>query len=123
MGLSDAFKTAAEQVVAAFGDVAVSTNYHSHTTTSYSVTAGTDTTTYSTKAGVTVIFDEFRIAEIDGKAVKPEDKKALVPAKSISGVTPGVNDQVVTDGSVAWEVVNVRSDPAGALWTLQVRRP
>jgi archaellum component FlaF (FlaF/FlaG flagellin family) len=123
MSLRDAFKTAAQQAITAFGDVAVSTNYLSHTTTSYNVTAGTDTTSYSTKAGVTVIFDEFRVVEIDGIAVKPEDKKALIPAKSISGVTPGVNDQIVADGSVTWEVQRVGSDPAGALWTLQVRRP
>ncbi len=122
MSLRDAFKTAAQQAITAFGDVAVSTNYLSHTTTSYNVTAGTDTTSYSTRAGVTVIFDEFRVVEIDGVAVKAEDKKALVPAKSISGVTPGVNDQIV-EGSVTWQVVNVRTDPAGALYELQVRRP
>ncbi len=121
MGLRDTFKSAALTTVTAFGDVGVSTNYESHSSSTYDASSGTNVATYSTTAGVTVIFDSFRIAEIDGVNVKPEDKLALVPAKSISGVTPDADDRIIESG-VIWNVVSVRTDPAGALFQLQVRR-
>lgn len=122
MGLQNVFRKAALQAVTAFGDVGVSANYLSHASTTYNASSGVHTATFTTVAGVTVIFDEFRIVEIDGLAVRPKDKKAMVPAISISAVTPDAEDRIVTDGSVTWEVVNVRTDPATALWELQVRR-
>lgn len=122
MGLRDALRSAAEAAVAAVGDVAVSADYLSHSSSSYNASTGSLTATFATVAGVKMVFDEFRISEIDGVAVRPNDKKALVPAASLSGVTPGVEDQIVHAGET-WEVLGVRADPAGALYELQVRRP
>ncbi len=123
MGLAETFRKAALQAVAAFGDVAVSATYAAFSSATYNASAGTPVTVFSSTAGVSVIFEEFRIDQVDGAAVRPEDKKALVPAKNISGVTPSVNDQLIVTGSVAWSVVRVTTDPAEALWTLQIRRP
>lgn len=121
MGLREAMQKAAEATVGALGTVGVSTNYQAFASTTYNASAGSAVAAYSTTAGVTVIFDEFRLEQIDGEHVKPEDKKALIPSRSISGVTPKVNDRVV-DGDGTWTVVRVNADPAEALWTLQVRR-
>ncbi len=121
MGLQETFKVAAKTVVDAFGDVGVSTNYESHTSSTYDASAGTNVATYSTTAGVTVIFDSFRIDQIDGQNIKPEDKLALLPAKNISGVTPDVDDRIIESG-VVWNVVSVSTDPASALYQLQVRK-
>ena len=122
MGLKDALAHAAKAGVAAAGDIAVSTNYESFTSATYNASAGTNAATYATIAGVKLVFANFTIAQIDGRQVQPEDKRALIPAKTISGVTPGVNDRIVEGGTV-WEVQRVRADAASALWDLQVRKP
>jgi len=124
MGLKEQFKSAARDIITAFGDVGVSTNYEavsSASTNSYNASSGVAAAVYSTVAGVTVIFDVFELAKIDGKIIRTQDKKALVPAKSISTVTPSAEDRIVVAG-VPWLVVNVRADPAEALWELQVRK-
>ncbi len=122
MGLKSALGGAARAGVAALGDVAVSTNYESFTSATYDASTGANVASYATSAGVTLVFRNFSIAQVDGRQVQPEDKRALIPARNISGVTPGVNDRIVAGGSV-WEVQRVAADPASALWDLQVRKP
>ena len=123
MGLRSTIQKAAKSAVAATGDIAVSTNYHSLSSTlTYDASAGTNTVSYSTVAGVSVTFEVFSLSQIDGQNIQPEDKRALVPAKSISSITPKVNDQIKQSGQT-WEVQGVRVGPAGALWDLQIRRP
>ena len=121
--LRAAFQKAAQQAVAAFGDVGVSTNYHSYSTATYDASAGSITATYSTISGVTVVFTSFKVHQIDGQLVRPEDKMALIPALNLTSVTPKVEDRIVEDASVTWQVVRAGVDPAGALHKLQVRRP
>ena len=124
MGLNETFKLAARDIVTAFGDVGVSTNYEAVTSTSantYNTSTGVVAAIYSTVAGVTVIFDLFTLAQTDGTIVKSEDKLAMIPAKSISTVTPSAEDRIVV-GGVPGRVVNVKTDPAEALWELQVRK-
>jgi len=121
MGLTNAFRNAAQTVVNAFGDVGASTNYASYASTTYNTSAGVDTAVYATVAGVTVIFDSFELSQIDGIHIQPEDKKAFIPAKAISAVTPKAADRIIQSG-VVWNVVNMKVDPAGALHVLQVRK-
>ena len=121
MGLQQTFKDAAQTIVAAFGDVAVSTNYEAIASTTYNASAGTNTAVYATVAGVSLIFDVFELKEIDGQIIRSEDKKALIPAKSISTVTPSTDDRIVESG-VVWRVMAVKVDPAKALYELHVRK-
>ena len=121
MGLQTTFKTAAQTIVTAFGDVAASTNYEAITSTTYNASAGTNAAVYATVGGVSVIFDVFMLKEIDGENVRAEDKKALIPALSIPSVTPSTDDRII-EGGVVWRVMNIETDPASALWTLQVRK-
>lgn len=122
MTLKDDFRTAARAAVGAVGDIAVSTTYLAFASASYDASAGSEVATFGTRTGVLVIFDEFRLVEVDGRAVRPEDKRALIPAANISGITPGLNDRILHDGQ-SWQVVNVRTDPAGVLWEFHIRRP
>lgn len=128
MGLRDALKSAARAAVVAVGDLAASAVYHSHATTVYDASAGTPTVTYSTVGGCRVIVSEFRLADNDPRSrapdfdVRAEDKQADLPASYVSGVTPKPKDRIVIDGET-WNVVNVGTDPAEALWQLQIRRP
>jgi hypothetical protein len=121
MGLQDTFKTAAQTIVAAAGDIAVSTVYEAISSTTYNASAGTNAAVYSSVAGVSVIFDVFKLKQIDGDNIRAEDKMALIPAKSISTVTPSTDDRITQSG-VVWRVLNVETDPAEALWTLHVRK-
>ncbi len=122
MGLRETIQNATGSAIAALGNVAVSTNYRAFVSTTYNASTGVATTTYTTTAGVSVVFDAFRLEQIDGEKVKPEDKIALVAQVQISGTTPNDNDQI-TEGTKTWNVVKVGVDPAGALWSLQIRRP
>ena len=122
MGLREAIQSAAGAAVKAVGNVAVSTDYRSFVSSSYNTATGSTTTTHTTVEGVSVIFDAFRLEQIDGQKVKPEDKLALVAQTQIPGVTPDDNDQL-TEGAVVWNVMRVGVDPAGAMWELQVRKP
>lgn len=122
MGLRDAIQKAARTAVLAVGDVAVSANYLAHSSTTYNASTGSVATTYATTAGITLVFQGFRLHQIDGEKVRPEDKKALIPSLSLSSVVPSPDDQVVASG-VAWTVISVGIDPADALHVLQVRRP
>jgi len=128
MGLSDVFKNGAKTAITAFGDVAQSADYWSKTSTSYSST-GTVATTYSTVAGVKVIIEGFRVAGNSGVRtlaadfdVKQSDQQALIAAVDLPSITPNKDDVIVLDTSVSWNVVNVFTDPATALWTCQIRK-
>lgn len=122
MGLRDTIQKAARTAVAATGDIAVSANYLAYSSATYNASTGSVAATYATVAGITVVFSGFRLSQIDGENIRPEDKKALIPALLVTGVTPKPDDQVVASG-VAWTVINAGIDPADALHVLQVRRP
>ncbi len=122
MGLRETSQAAANSAVVALGNVAVSTTYQAFVSTTYNASAGTNVVTRTTTGSVSVIFHAFRLEQIDGVKVKPEDKIALIAQKQIPGVTPGVNDRV-TEGATVWEVQRANVDPAGAMWELQVRKP
>ncbi len=129
MGLRDAIQGAVNAGINALGDIPVSTNYESLSSSTYDASAGTPTTVYSTIAGVKVVIGEFRFvanAGIRGSApdfdVKAQDKEALISGKALSTtITPKPEDRIVHDGET-WNVVNVFTDPAEGAWVLQIRR-
>lgn len=130
MGIRTAFKNAAATAINAFGDVAVSTNYWSLTSTgTFDASAGTLSKVYATTVNVKVIIDQPREAksfELRSRAsdfdFQVNDQIALVAANFIPGVEPKPDDVVSMDVSVSWTVVNVFTDPAEALWEVQIRR-
>jgi peroxiredoxin family protein len=129
MGLSNVFKQAAKTAITTFGDVAKDADYWAFASTAYNVSSGANVAVYSTVAGVKIILENFRVAQNFGVRVnaadfdvKAHDQQALIAATDLPGVTPEKNDRLVVD-SVEWEVVNVFTDPATALWTCQIRKP
>ncbi len=121
MGLQETFKKAGQTVVTAFGDVGISTNYLATASSMYNASTGTQIRAITTTAGVTVIFETFSLNQVDGVNIQAKDKRILVPSKNISGIVPTVNDQVV-DGTDTWNILNIETDPAEAVWTLQGRK-
>jgi len=121
MGLRETFQTAAQTIVTAAGNVAVSTNYESLTSATYDSSAGTNAAVFATVGGVSVIFEAFTLRAPDGSLITTEDKKALIPALSLPSVTPEAKDRIIEAGAI-WRVVESKIDPAGALWELRVRK-
>lgn len=121
MGLRETFRKAAQTAIIAAGDVAVSTNYESLSSTTYNASSGVNAAVYATVGGVKVIFDIFELRQADGTPVTTEDRKALIAAKDISAITPDAEDRIVV-GATVWRVVEANIDPADALWELRVRK-
>lgn len=124
MGLRETIQKAAAAAIAATGNIAVSANYEVFATTVYSASAGTASTTVSTVEGVKVVIEDWSVYLVDGQHIQPNDRKAIIAANAISGVTPSPQDRLTMAASTeVWQVVRAMTDPASAAWTLQVRRP
>lgn len=126
MSLKDAVKNAAKTAVDAVGDLAVTTTYHCFVTSSYNAVGGTVTTTFTSVSGVMVIFEGFNIMEKftvrKSDSVDINEKKIHVPSLNIPDVSPSLKDKIVTDSGDTWEIAEVDSDPAQALWTFMARK-
>lgn len=122
MGLRSTVRQAVKDALIATGDIRVSTNYQSMTSGVYNASAGTQVTSYTTVAGVQVVFHDFEISEVDGQIVRSNDRRILMAATDVSGISPAAKDRVLTDVSIIWYVQNVDADPTESLWTLQVRK-
>lgn len=120
MGLKDQIQQAVRSGLAALGDLQESLTYRAAGVPSYNATTGAPSVG-TTDHAVRGTFVRYRRDEIDGDAIRREDQKCLIGATSLP-VTPTLNDTIVR-GSETWAVVGIAIDPAGALWTLQVRRP
>ncbi len=88
----------------------------------YNVTTGVPANTVTPYANVPTVFTGYSKEEIDGESVLAQDLKAIIATLDLIP-TPTVNDRMTrADGSI-WSVMAVTTDPAGAAWVLQVRRP
>jgi len=116
-----------------FGNVQQACTYRSKTsaTPSYTPSTGAVVDTF-TDIPTTMIFTSFRADEITNPGssfttedivneVRKTDMKAIVPSQRLP-VTPKMNDVVILNLEL-WEVFSVKQDPAGALWTFQLRKP
>lgn len=121
MGLADVFKDAAEAIIEAFDDIPQTITYVQKGASSYTPATGV-TTSSDTEYTTTAIFDEFEQREIDNNVVRATDKLVYIAANDLE-VTPLVDDEITDANSVTWQIVNVKTDPADALWVLQIRKP
>lgn len=130
MGFKEMAKNIAVTAFNTFGNVQQSCTYRSKSTASpaYTPSTGTVQNAY-TDIPTTMIFTSFRADEFTGRKpqiditdeVRTTDMKAIIPSLRLP-VTPKMNDVVILNGAT-WEVVRCSQDPAGALWTFQLRQP
>lgn len=91
-------------------------------TPTYNPTTGAPATPQTSYPNIHVVLTSFAKAEIDGDAVRSEDRKAIIAQLDLA-VTPTPNDRLqLADGTV-WSVIHIGIDPADAAWVLQLRRP
>lgn len=121
MGLADIFKDAASTIIEAFDDVPKSVTYVQKGSSVYTPGTGVVTST-DTEYTTTAIFDEYEMNEVNNSAVRATDKLAYIASNDLD-VTPVVDDEIVDANSITWQIINVKSDPADALWVLQIRKP
>lgn len=122
MSLRTHIQKAVQSGIAALDDLAELATYTSVGTPSYTPSTGAITTPSTPHTSVPTVFTSFSRREIDGEAVRAEDLKAIIATQDLAS-TPTLNDTLArTDGTV-WNVMAIKTDPAGAAWVLQVRRP
>ena len=104
-----------------FGNIRAAVDYTSLASSDYNPTLGTVVEVVnSTQNNVYMIFTSYKLNDVDGQMVNINDQKALCPVLDL-GAIPSDIDYLIKD-TVRWNVRNVQTDPANAMWTLQVRR-
>lgn len=120
MSLLSDIQAAVKSGMNALDDVRELVTYRSAGTPTYDAASGAPLVT-TTEVPVRAVFVHYRRDEIDGQVIRPEDQQCLIAAEDLS-MTPALNDSIVR-GSETWSVVGIQTDPAKAVWLLQVRRP
>ena len=120
MGLADIFKDAAETIIDAFDDIPISVTYVRKGSSVYVPGTGAVTST-DTEYTVKGIPDEFETEEINNLSILRTDKLFYIASNDLD-VTPVVSDEIIIS-DVTWQVISVQSDPADALWVIQIRKP
>lgn len=122
MSLRDAIQQAVQAGILSLDDLAERATYTSMATPSYDATTGTITKPSTSYASVPMVFTSFSRMEIDGEAVRAEDLKAIIATQDLTP-TPTINDTITRADGTVWSVIGIRTDPAGAAWVAQIRRP
>ena len=118
MGLRSVIAKATTSAFTAVGDIKESATYR-RVASVYNPTTGSNVAT-NTDYTVTAIFTKFENIVIDKVIIQLFDIKMLVQAKDISVVPNIATDKVVRAGKV-YNVLNYKLDPAGAMYTIQLR--
>ena len=122
MGLQAIFKGAAQTIFEAFDDVPISSIYSSVSDDiTYDPTGSGSITDTVTNQTVDIIFAYYETAQIDGTKIRASDQKAMIPVENLTA-TPGQKDYITTNAK-RWNVVAIETDPAEALWIMQIRKP
>lgn len=121
MGLAESVRGAVKAGFKALGNIAVSATYKRWTTAGttdsmggYGAATYTDTTITGLKSGYSS-----REVAASGGLISPGDCKFMIQASSLT-TAPNTKDRV-TLGGVTYDMVNFRTDPATATYTLQLR--
>jgi len=67
-----------------------------------------------------MLFLDWSVNEVDGVTVLPTDMKAQIPVENMS-VTPNLKCKI-EHNSVDLDIKNIKTDPAKAIWTFQLRQ-
>lgn len=122
MGLREAFKKAAQTAFTAAGNIKETVTYRSKTSASasYDPDTGIVTDAY-TDYSVSMIINKSRSFQHDNRAILENDDDAMIPVDNLTP-TPQLHDQILRNTTDIWDIVWLKSDPALALWTFQIRK-
>lgn len=134
MGLRDTIRKAASTAVKATGDLSKvnSVTYKQLVEAEYNTSTGQVVSNTNVYQNLTMTIVDFDRKFIDGENIRDTDQRGLLPALDpLTGIDIGFipdagGDTVefVNENNILelWDVVNVRKDPASALYDLQLRK-
>ncbi len=114
MGLLETVQKAAQTAVKALGNLPEVVTY-----TSWTYTNGQPTGTVTLT--VSAIRLDYDVSKIDGVNVFAQDRQYMVAGLAFGAVIPS-KDDTITSGTDIWTVKRVTTDPASAIYLLQVRK-
>jgi len=120
--LRAAFKAATVTAFNALSDIPESATYRSmdDDQAAYNPATGTVTEDY-TDYTVSFVFTSPKLFEISNSGImQSSDVWALVPTTNLTP-TPKLIDVIIRDDA-EWQVVDIRTDPAAALWKILIRK-
>lgn len=123
MGIESVFQNAAVTVAAVFDGVFYNVTYTSKGTAVYD--AVTDiTTSTDTPETAKFMFDNYDKNEVNNETILSTDVKATIPQLNLTAY-PKIDDKLdnIENGvTIVYDVIGIKTDPANALWELQLRR-
>ncbi len=137
MGLTLTFQEGAVTTFAAFGDLIKSATYtRTISNPAYNPLTGAITADEESFTAA-FLFERFdaeddqgtyrKAKDMVGENVLPTDQRASIPCLNMKNtvgtlVDPEMDDTIVKADSSRWKVIRIRTDPASALWEMQIRR-
>jgi len=123
MGLQATVQKAAQAAIKAAGDIALLCTYRDVTANpSMDVSTGEVTETKTDYASIRTVFADYTKKERENnESILDEDKKALIAKLDLIPV-PDTRDKIIDTDSTVWNILNINTDPAKALWILHVRK-
>lgn len=134
MGLQDTIRKAASTAIRATGDLSKvsGVTYKQLTDAEYDASAGQTISNFNVYVNLTAIFVDFDRRSVDGENIQPTDQRMLlsridpITNADIGFIPDNTGDRVEIvndlDRLEIWDVVNVKVDPAGALFDVQIRK-
>ena len=122
-GLVDVFRSAAGAAFNAFSDLQQTVEILRFTgdqSQEYDPETGGLVGRRVTPESVPAILTNFTLDEIDERVILRTDRKVLIELAKVSGAEITSNDKLRIQG-MQLDIINVRVDPAGAVYNLQVR--
>ena len=120
MGLKETLQAVAQTAIKATGTLRESVTYKTKTDDPSYVLATGVVSENETSYTVNAILDQNISGDIPNVSIDSNEKLAYIAAGDLTP-TPKLDDRITID-SVDWKVVDVKTDPAEAMWILKIQR-
>lgn len=126
MGLKTTLQNLASTVISSVGDVPVTGTYRVVGAATYNTATGQVTANNTEYTGIKIIFDDTQQVNLGSLDIPNltvhENERLFYIAKVDLTPVPKNGDELDLE-SVTWEVIEVKTDPANALWILKGKKP
>jgi hypothetical protein len=126
MGLKTTLQNLASTVIASVGDIPVLCTYRVLGSATYNTATGQVTANNTEYTGIKVIFDDTQQVNLGSLDISNltvhENERLFYIAKVDLTPVPKNGDELDLE-SATWEIIEVKTDPANALWILKGKKP
>jgi len=120
MGIREAFKNAAVAAYKVISDLLEPVTFkYIEANSTYSITTGIVTDRVS-EYSVDMLISQWSANEVDGKTILAFDMKAEIPVENLVP-TPNLKCKVTRSDGIDYDIKKIGTDPAGAIWTFNLR--